>query len=123
MGQHEEQAEHVRRSDAIDSVICHGDVIGRIDDLGHPLRIGAGLFQVGENVVATKSGFLRYIPAENKYWIDSNHKRVAAAASAAAAAPPHPTPCVGAPASPLMLLGPLLATPSLFSTCRWWKTW
>ncbi|KAF7726436.1 exosome non-catalytic core subunit rrp40 [Apophysomyces ossiformis] len=54
-------------------VVLPGDVIPVNND---PLILGPGLRQDGENVVATKAGLLRHMEAGNRWWIESNQRRV-----------------------------------------------
>jgi len=56
----------------VDQVVFPGDVVGSVIDL--KIRLGPGLMQNQENIVATKSGILRN-PQTKYYWIESNQKR------------------------------------------------
>ncbi|GAM23353.1 hypothetical protein SAMD00019534_065280 [Acytostelium subglobosum LB1] len=57
----------------IDQFVVPGDVIGTIVDL--KVRIGQGLQQVKDSVVATKSGVLRFSKHHKFYWIENEQKR------------------------------------------------
>jgi len=56
----------------IDQVVYPGDVVGSITDL--KIRLGPGLMQNQENIVATKCGILQN-PQSKYYWIENNQKR------------------------------------------------
>lgn len=65
----------------IDRVVMPGDILGQVKDLQSSsdkkvkLRLGPGLRQDKDDIIAFKSGVLRHrSPAV--YWIDSNQKRV-----------------------------------------------
>eukprot|EP01112_Ceratiomyxa_fruticulosa_P013283 TRINITY_DN3728_c0_g2_i2.p1 TRINITY_DN3728_c0_g2~~TRINITY_DN3728_c0_g2_i2.p1 ORF type:complete len:233 (-),score=39.83 TRINITY_DN3728_c0_g2_i2:33-731(-) len=62
----------------VDSFIIPGDVIGNISDLN--IRIGPGLIQNKEAIIATKPGVLRYSETHKFYWIENNQKRYVPAA-------------------------------------------
>ncbi|KAH3744624.1 Exosome component 3 [Pelomyxa schiedti] len=55
------------------SVVVPGDTVGTVGK--QELRIGPGLAQIGQSIVATKAGVLRYKDKHKYYWIDSNQKR------------------------------------------------
>lgn len=57
----------------VDKVVFPGDVVGSITDF--KIRLGPGLMQNQENIVATKCGILRN-PQAKYYWIENNQKRV-----------------------------------------------
>jgi hypothetical protein len=61
--------------DKVDTLVLPGDVIGRLSDAGDVVRLGLGLFQDNELVVASKAGMLRF-RAPNKFWIESSQRRV-----------------------------------------------
>jgi len=56
----------------IDKVVFPGDVVGSVTDL--KIRLGPGLMQNQESIVATKCGILRN-PQIKYYWIENNQKR------------------------------------------------
>lgn len=55
-------------------IVLPGDAIDV--DTESTVVLGPGLRQEGEDVVATKAGILRHLEAGNKWWIESNQKRV-----------------------------------------------
>ncbi|EAL68893.1 hypothetical protein DDB_G0276783 [Dictyostelium discoideum AX4] len=56
-----------------DQFVVPGDVIGKIGDL--KVRIGPGLLQTKDTVLATKAGVLRYSKFHRFYWIENEQKR------------------------------------------------
>jgi len=65
----------------LNRVVMPGDILGKVQDLQTSsdkkvkLRLGPGLRQDKDDVIAFKSGVLRHrSPAV--YWIDTNQKRV-----------------------------------------------
>jgi len=59
----------------INARVVPGDVVGRITAEQEVLRLGGGLVQDNENVIATKAGILRF-KAPNKYWVENTQRRV-----------------------------------------------
>jgi hypothetical protein len=57
----------------VGGLILPGDIIGKITDF--KMRLGPGLMQNKEHIVATKCGVLRN-PQPKYYWIENNQKRV-----------------------------------------------
>ncbi|EGG13576.1 Putative nuclease [Cavenderia fasciculata] len=57
----------------IDQFVVPGDAIGQIDDL--KVRIGPGLLQNKDQVVASKAGVLRFSKFHKFYWIENEQKR------------------------------------------------
>lgn len=55
-------------------IVLPGDLIPV--DTESKVVLGPGLRQEGEDVVATKAGILRHIESGNRWWIESNQKRV-----------------------------------------------
>lgn len=55
-------------------VVLPGDVIDVNTE--STVILGPGLRQEGEDVVATKAGILRHLEAGNRWWVESNQKRV-----------------------------------------------
>lgn len=55
-------------------IVLPGDVIEV--DTESTVVLGPGLRQEGEDVVATKAGILRHLEVGNRWWIESNQKRV-----------------------------------------------
>lgn len=55
-------------------IVLPGDVIDV--DTESTVVLGPGLRQEGEEVVATKAGMLRHLEVGNRWWIESNQKRV-----------------------------------------------
>lgn len=55
-------------------IVLPGDVIDV--DTESTVVLGPGLRQEGDEVVATKAGILRHLETGNKWWIESNQKRV-----------------------------------------------
>lgn len=58
----------------IGNIVLPGDIIGKIP-LDKKIRIGPGLIQIQEDMVATKCGILRN-SQKNYYWIENKQKRV-----------------------------------------------
>ena len=59
----------------VNQVVIPGDVIGSLAGSSSGIRLGQGLIQNQENIVATKAGVLRHKPPD-RFWVESNHKRV-----------------------------------------------
>ncbi|EFA76349.1 Putative nuclease [Heterostelium album PN500] len=57
----------------IDKFVLPGDCIGTISDL--KVRIGPGLIQVKDTVIASKCGVLRFSKYHKFYWIENEQKR------------------------------------------------
>lgn len=55
-------------------IVLPGDVIHV--DTESTIVLGPGLRQEGDDVVATKAGILRHLEVGNRWWIESNQKRV-----------------------------------------------
>lgn len=55
-------------------IVLPGDVIDV--DTESTIVLGPGLRQEGDDVVATKAGILRHLEVGNRWWIESNQKRV-----------------------------------------------
>ena len=55
-------------------IVLPGDVIEVNTEA--TVVLGPGLRQEGDNVVATKAGLLRHLENGNRWWIESNQKRV-----------------------------------------------
>lgn len=58
----------------VDKVVIPGDVIGQVEG-GMTIRLGPGLIQMEESIIATKAGLLRF-KAPDRFWIENNQKRV-----------------------------------------------
>jgi exosome complex component RRP40 len=66
-------------SPLIDTLVLPGDVIfasaaEAASSSKKPIRIGQGLTQQEQAIIAQKTGYLRYIPIANKYFIESNQR-------------------------------------------------
>lgn len=59
----------------VDQAVIPGDIVGKISGTQEGLRLGPGLTQNGEAIVATKAGILRH-RAPDKFWIENSQKRV-----------------------------------------------
>jgi exosome complex RNA-binding protein Rrp4 len=59
--------------DLVDQVVLPGDKIGSISST-KTIRLGQGLWQDNETIIATKAGFLR--SKGEKYWVENSQKRV-----------------------------------------------
>lgn len=57
----------------IDQVVLPGDRIGSVVQ-GKTIRLGSGLMQDNQTIVATKAGLLRC--KVDKYWVENTQKRV-----------------------------------------------
>ncbi|KYQ94335.1 putative nuclease [Tieghemostelium lacteum] len=57
----------------VDQFVVPGDVIAKIEDL--KVRIGHGLLQSKDQIIASKSGILRYSKHHKFYWIENEQKR------------------------------------------------
>jgi len=57
----------------IDQFVVPGDLLGKISDL--KVRIGPGLLQNKDTILATKSGVLRFSKFHKFYWIENEQKR------------------------------------------------
>ncbi|KAK5577957.1 hypothetical protein RB653_002905 [Dictyostelium firmibasis] len=57
----------------VDEFVVPGDVIGKIGDL--KVRVGPGLLQTKDTILATKAGVLRYSKFHRFYWIENEQKR------------------------------------------------
>lgn len=55
-------------------IVLPGDVIKVSSE--STIVLGPGLRQEGDDVVATKAGLLHHLEVGNRYWIESNQKRV-----------------------------------------------
>jgi exosome complex component RRP40 len=55
-------------------IVLPGDVIDVNSE--STIVLGPGLRQEGDDVVATKAGILHNLEVGNRYWIESNQKRV-----------------------------------------------
>lgn len=55
-------------------IVIPGDVIDVNSET--TIVLGPGLRQEGDDVVAVKAGILHHAETGNKYWIESNQKRV-----------------------------------------------
>jgi exosome complex component RRP40 len=55
-------------------VVLPGDIIDVNKEA--TIVLGPGLRQEGDDVVATKAGILQHLETGNRWWIDSNQKRV-----------------------------------------------
>ena len=58
----------------MDRVVISGDIIGQVDN-GMTIRLGPGLIQMEESIIATKAGILRF-KSPDRFWIENNQKRV-----------------------------------------------
>lgn len=58
-------------------IVLPGDVID-VDEES-TIVLGPGLRQEGDQIVAMKAGILQHLPVGNRYWIESNQKRVCSA--------------------------------------------
>jgi len=58
----------------VNEFVLPGNVMGRISPKSDHLRLGLGLTQSKENIIATKAGILRFQPP-NFYWIENNQIR------------------------------------------------
>lgn len=58
----------------VDQIVIPGTIIGSLDISG-TIRLGPGLIQDHDNVIATKAGILRSKNSQ-KYWIENSQKRV-----------------------------------------------
>jgi hypothetical protein len=65
----------VKMQALVDEAVLPGDVVGNIVGSSEAIRLGPGLTQNGEAIVATKAGILRY-RGPDKYWIENSQKRV-----------------------------------------------
>lgn len=54
--------------------VVPGDVVGLVGT--QELRIGPGLMQHKDTIIATKAGILRYKEKQKYYWVENNQKRV-----------------------------------------------
>jgi exosome complex component RRP40 len=62
--------------------VVPGDVIGRLTATQTTtIRLGQGLIQDGDTIIATKAGILRF-RAPDKYYIEASQKRVRCASVA-----------------------------------------
>lgn len=59
----------------LDQPVLPGNVVGTIAGAAAAVRLGPGLSQNGESILATKAGILRH-RAPDKYWIENSQKRV-----------------------------------------------
>lgn len=57
----------------IDQVVLPGDVIGTVTG-EKKIRLGPGLMQDEDSIMATKAGLLRY--KAERYWVENTQKRV-----------------------------------------------
>jgi exosome complex component RRP40 len=55
-------------------IVLPGDVIEVNSE--STIVLGPGLRQEGDDVVATKAGILYHLEVGNRYWVESNQKRV-----------------------------------------------
>ncbi len=65
--------ENQKLSSKVDTVVLPGDIVGKLVDL--KVRLGPGLIQNGDNIIATKCGILRN-PQTKYFWIENSQKRV-----------------------------------------------
>lgn len=59
----------------IGQLVLPGDAIGRLTGMTGELKLGSGILQNKEELIAIKTGVLQHLPP-NMYWIDSCQKRV-----------------------------------------------
>ncbi|CAG8434194.1 1748_t:CDS:2 [Ambispora gerdemannii] len=57
-------------------VVLPGDALPVYE---HKLKLGPGLIQDEDQIIAVKGGVLKHQPAGNKYWVESNQRRYVAA--------------------------------------------
>ena len=55
-------------------IVLPGDIIDVEEE--STIVLGPGLRQEGDQIVAMKAGILQHLEVGNRYWIDSNQKRV-----------------------------------------------
>lgn len=105
--------------DRIDRVVLPGQTVGAVPAEG-AVRVGHGLAQAGDAVVATKAGVLRH-RAPDTYYVENSQMRVRPRRSRPAPAPPHPRPAVITHA---LIRHPLphLPCPHPVSMCPLWTT-
>lgn len=78
-------------------VVLPGDLISaendnsqmEVDDEAPVVRLGPGLTQVQEDIVSMKAGVLKHQETGNKWWLESNQRRVSCYDGTQA--PPHST--------------------------------
>jgi len=63
-----------RAQEKLNKTVLPGDVIGSISAKQGKLRLGMGLMQNKDSIVATKCGVLR--SKGNRYWVENHQKRV-----------------------------------------------
>ncbi len=59
--------------DLVGKIVMPGQIVGSVNDL--KVRLGPGLLQNQQHIIATKSGILRK-PEAKYYWIENVQKRV-----------------------------------------------
>lgn len=69
---HTQEETDIALQDKVDTIVLPGDLVGRITDL--KIRLGSGLIQHQDYIVATKAGYLRN-PTTKYYWVENLQKR------------------------------------------------
>lgn len=59
----------------VSKVLAPGDVVLDLNSSNKVLRVGSGLRQDGDSILATKVGRLRFQKQSNKYWVEGSQKR------------------------------------------------
>lgn len=59
----------------VSKVLAPGDIVLDLNSANKVLRVGSGLRQDGDSILATKVGRLRFQKQSNKYWVEGSQKR------------------------------------------------